>query len=410
MHEVSASERYCARGERCKLYDPEAGKPQKLGRYHEDDVCDQCRKAQSDAAFEAYQHAPLVKYKRVKEENPLKRRLRILKRNLVASMIAQRGGYWEAIAEVRNRWHLDPAPTQLPPASEDILYPPSVPSQRPPRSMEYILRPDIPNTYMGEPGDLEEYEDWVNLRANWLMDLGDVLRRGVPERYLDEEAPPYMGWPPPQERWLPWYRFAAACVLYNPPLDLEEASLFADYGGLPLLPGKETKDEPTPAILTEQALRAGTIDLRVQNAIDTMIFEKAWELRSELGDLDFRQARRQILNRFQGEIEVARNRLTQEWYQREIELDPPRKYYVEFDPLKTTDKEVLNAVRAIRAKEGYTSKGGREPNDELLPVMCCVLLERPGRTPEQLANQLGLSTKRVQKLAEEGRKFLQRDN
>ena len=103
------------------------------------------QKAESEAAFEAYQHARPLKYERVKDENPLKRRLRILKRNLVAGMLAKRGGYWEAITEVRNRWHLDPVPTQLPPASEDILYPQSVPTQRPPRPTQYIVPPDIPN-------------------------------------------------------------------------------------------------------------------------------------------------------------------------------------------------------------------------------------------------------------------------
>ena len=406
---MSVQERYCARGERCKLYDPKVGKPQKLGIYHEDAVCDQCKRAESNAAFEAYRHATPLKYERVKEENPLKRRLRILKRNLVARMIAKRGGYWEAITEMRNRWHLDPVPTQLPPASEDILYPQSVPTQRPPRPSEYILPPDIPNPYMGEPGGLEEYENWLNLRADWLFDLGNVLRCGVPERYVDEEAPPYMGWAPPQERWLPWYRFAAACVLYNPPP--EEASVFADYGGLPLLPAKGKKDEPTPSVLTEQHLREGRIDLRVQNALEKMISEKAWELRSELEDLDFRQARRQVWNRFQGEFEAALKRLRQEWYQREIELDPPpHYYYVKFDPLETTDKEVLNALKATRAREGYASKGGREANDELLPVTCALLLgEPPGRSAEQLAEQLGLSIKRVQALARDGQKFLQRD-
>jgi hypothetical protein len=140
-----------------------------------------------------------------------------------------------------------------------------------------------------------------------------------------------------------------------------------------------------------------------------MISEKAWELRSELEDLDFHQARRQVWNRFQVEFEAALNQLRQEWYQREIELDPPHYHYVKFDPLETTDKEVLNALKTIRAKEGYTSKGGREANDELLPLTCALLLKEPGRTVEQLANQLDLSIKRVQALARDGQKFLQRD-
>jgi hypothetical protein len=37
--------RYCALGERCKLYDAETGKSQKLGRYHKSTICDRCRAA-----------------------------------------------------------------------------------------------------------------------------------------------------------------------------------------------------------------------------------------------------------------------------------------------------------------------------------------------------------------------------
>ena len=37
--------RYCAMGERCKLYDLEKGKSQKLDRYHRSEICDRCRAA-----------------------------------------------------------------------------------------------------------------------------------------------------------------------------------------------------------------------------------------------------------------------------------------------------------------------------------------------------------------------------
>jgi hypothetical protein len=40
-----AEARYCALGVRCKLYDPELGKAQKLGRYHKSTICDRCRTA-----------------------------------------------------------------------------------------------------------------------------------------------------------------------------------------------------------------------------------------------------------------------------------------------------------------------------------------------------------------------------
>src|SRR5215212_5498470 len=33
---------YCGMSERCKLYDPESEKSQKLGRYHKSTICDRC--------------------------------------------------------------------------------------------------------------------------------------------------------------------------------------------------------------------------------------------------------------------------------------------------------------------------------------------------------------------------------
>ncbi len=402
----SVSERYCARGEQCRLYNPKTGRPQRLSRYYKSDVhiCDQCAQADSDADFEAHQRLTTVEYEPVKDEkNPLRARLVLTKRNLVAQMLARRGGYWNAICDVRARWGLDPVPTRLPPESGDILYPTTIPAQRPPRPMELILPPDRPNEHQGEPGNPERYEAWLNERSRWVSDLGDVLRACLPEKYLGEETPPYVDWPPAKERWLPWYRFAAACVLYHPPL--EKAPVFADYGGLPLSERQEAENEPMPNVLTERTLRQGAIDERVQHKMDNWISEKAWELREELGGMDFREARREVVRRFPEDIEAEENRLTAELYEREIERDPPYRYYPEFDPAETTNKEMLNTLPAIRANEGLAQKPGRKQQDDLLPVMCARLLAQPGWSPELLADQLGRSAQRVRELAEEGRTF-----
>lgn len=68
--------------------------------------------------FKASQSLPSIEYEPVDyEKNPLRGRLRVLKRDLVAEMLAQRGSWWDAIREVRDHWRLDPVPTQLPPDS-----------------------------------------------------------------------------------------------------------------------------------------------------------------------------------------------------------------------------------------------------------------------------------------------------
>nr|MDP9481373.1 hypothetical protein [Actinomycetota bacterium] len=375
---------------------------------NKNDVCDRCRRAEGEAELEARRGARAVRYWPVKyPKNPLKARITSLKRGLVAQMITRRGPFWDAIEEVRARWGLDPVPTQLPPDSDDLLYPPSVPTRRPPRPKEYIYPPDVPNPHMGEPGDLEQYEEWLRLRTEWDFDLGDVFRRGVPSRYVGEDSSSYRGWPAHEGRSLAWYRFTAACVLYQPPV--EEAPVFAEYGGMPLLPERRDGDEPVPDVLTERELREGAVDLEVQIAMERKVSEKTWELRREIGHLDFRQARREVWKRHRSEFVNEHNRLSWEKYEREVESDPPRQYYIAVDPETTAEKDVLNALRKVREKEMPASKGGRISDDILLPVMIAVLLKQPGRTAPELADQLNLSAKRVREIEAEGLKRLDPD-
>jgi hypothetical protein len=116
MHMGSVPERYCARGEQCKLYDIESGRSQKLRRQQEGEICDPCSRALVDEDLDAHQRNPSVIYEPVShEENPRKARLVVMKRNLVAQLLLRQGGFWEAIKNVRSRWQLDPVPTQLPP-------------------------------------------------------------------------------------------------------------------------------------------------------------------------------------------------------------------------------------------------------------------------------------------------------
>lgn len=115
--------------------------------------------------------------------------------------------------------------------------------------------------------------------------------------------------------------------------------------------------------------------------------------------------RREVLRRFPGEFEVDQERLTREQCEREIELDPPRNYYIPFDPEETTNDEVLKTLSAIRAREGST-RAGRNPDSDLLPVMCALLLNKPGWTAELLADQLGVSKTRVGELGKDGLELL----
>jgi hypothetical protein len=246
-----------------------------------------------------------------------------------------------------------------------------------------------------------QHTAWLNQTRSWESDLCDLLLRTV--RSPEAKSPPYTGTLSPPKRLLPWLRFAAACALYDPPP--EKAPAFADYGGLPLLPGEETQDEPIPGVLTERELREGETDFMVQIAIDYEIFEKVWALRSTLGELDFQAAISAVRNRYQRKLEARQDLLKRHWHGREVGLDSPL-YYVPFDPVEDTKKDVDRLVKAINEKVGPAQKAGRKPQDDLLPVLCAVLLEEPGWSPELLASQLELSAKRVGELAREGQALL----
>lgn len=110
-------------------------------------------------------------------------------------------------------------------------------------------------------------------------------------------------------------------------------------------------------------------------------------------------------SRYQRELEARNDWLKWQWYEREVEFDPPR-YYLTYDPKEDTKKDLDRIVNAINEKDGTAQKAGRKPHDALLPVMCAVLLEEPGWSPELLADQLRMSAKRVRELAKEGQVLL----
>jgi hypothetical protein len=291
----------------------------------------------------------------------------------------------------------------LPPESEDYLLPPSIVDAAEDLSSLLTVAANHPHASLPRPDRLSSVRR--NLIARWESDLRYVLRADeVPEVHLEEgRAPgfihPLGGSPIPEEH-LPWYRFAAACALYDVPL--KEAPEFADYGGLPV----RVLD-----FLSERQLWQREMKATEQRMLDEMVRDKAWEMRSEFGELDRRQAEYEVLNRFGHEM---RERLD-EWRKgRELEVereevpDSLRRYYVAYDPDEDTDKDMLRTLQIIRAEAGLESKGGGNRDQGiLLQVMIARLLEEPGWDAEALAKSLHLSKSRVDHLANEGREFME---
>jgi hypothetical protein len=269
-------------------------------------------------------------------------RIQKLKRNLVAEMRGAPGHFRAAVEEVRAYWQIDDPPAQLPPKSENILLPPGLDKPGDLSALRVIwsnhpLLPPISHGSRCRPGDTKMWPTswnttYDNLKLRWEVDLRSVLHAGgVPHDYLKDRDPT-------SEDELPLYLFAAACVLYEPP----DTGLMtcAKYGGLP----------PIKGWLTQRQLKEQWVTAVIKDALDEIASKKMCEYRRKLPD-DYRRARYEILNRLYPEIQAKVDRI-REGYEIEMEHNPPRLYYIEFDPAEDFNDDVLEKVKAIRAESG----------------------------------------------------------
>jgi hypothetical protein len=346
--------------------------------------------------------------------SPFEDRIKLLKDGLVLQRVAQRGEFWEAIEQIRTYWQIDDPPAQLPPQSEDILLPPSLAEPgdlselHAMWSKHPLLRP-LESGWRRHPDRLKTWRsDWntayLNLKGRWHLDLHYVLRRGVPERCL-EKRPPHVGNPPLSQHLLPWYRFAAACVLYNPPRN-EKLPMFARYGGLPAPPGEGiVGEEPVLGVLTERQLLERAIEAEQQHMLTEMIAKRLWKHRSELDDLDYHQATLEVLRRFDSEMHQELKRLRKE-REFEIELDPPNRVYVELEEGATIE-ERRKTVEAVAAHQKGRPSVGRRSRDQIKAVTAAILKDEQGWTRGAIAELYGWNDETlVSKYLKDGRDFL----
>jgi hypothetical protein len=140
--------------------------------------------------------------------NKTRKRIQEIKNGLVLHVATKNGAFWKEVSKTRARWDIH-APTQLPPADSDLLYPG--------RLLLSKARFTETDVY-----DLHEWNQDVRRLWLWLAVPGQ-------ERYREE---------------IDWRPFMAALVLYQPPLGaLRE---FAKYGGIvPVTPEHRREDSAT---------------------------------------------------------------------------------------------------------------------------------------------------------------------
>src|SRR5215208_7796856 len=206
----SVTNRYCLRGQACTQYEV-LGMPAKLSRYNQDHVCEQCRQAEQ----EGHDSSASKVEKHQSYESCLAVAVKAQRREFVIQLYKQRGPFWEAIRDIRARWHVT-VDTRIPkPWPYTNLYSDAAP--------EGSWDPDSPDY------SEESHKAWNEFWEQWRGDLNSVVDRLVPEKLRIKTMSPR------------WQEFVAACVLYQPP-DTELVA-FADYAA----PGAEVILGPSPS-------------------------------------------------------------------------------------------------------------------------------------------------------------------
>jgi len=305
-----------------------------------------------------------------------------LKRELVAQLYTQGGAFWEAVREVRSRRGIVATPKHPSEFDEHLLFPQDTPNW-----------PGEP----GEPGYTEEkLEKWDAFYQEWQRDLNTIIRSVVQERYFD----------PTKKDPLPWQRFAAACVLYDPPeTDLEA---LANYAGpypqyiTPFGPSEgkwpDTEEEQLLAVEPPIVqLRDGIEQSRIEERYWYSVLFKIWELHLKPQGLEFWGVLEEIDEKYP-EFQQA--------HQEASRRNHPR-HYIKVDE-HTTEDDVRHAFRMISRMHESRPGGGRPRRDPLMALQCAILYDRhnerdpkdPRRkkwTYEKLAKRFGLPSTRSAK-------------
>jgi len=356
----SITNRHCSRGQACTQYEV-LGTPANLSRYNKDDVCEQCRQAER----EKHDSSASQVEKNQSYESGLAVAVKTQRREFVIQLYRQRGPFWEAIRDIRARWHVT-VDTRIPkPWPYTNLYSDAAP--------EGSWDPDSPDY------SEESHKAWNEFWEQWHGDLNSVVDRLVPEKLRIKTMSPG------------WQDFVAASVLYQPPGT--ELVAFADYA----MPGAEVilKSTPSAGILEkflDEVERPRTMvlppikqirDPREDRADEARywndILTTVWELYVQPQGVGFEQM---LLAALESENLRKKN---EEWNSNKPPKHGPR-YYIEIDEF-TTEDDVRRAFRMLSGAQQSRPRSGRPRRDRLTCVEAAVLHDSHNWTYEQLAER-----------------------
>ncbi len=342
-------------------------------------LCDHCQRADTNAEFARAQGGAILGAARsgtvvtkrppIPETvdtptTPLAKKIRRLKRDIVADLVARDGSFWEAVQIVRTRWEIMPV-ARVPPADIDYHVPAQVTGKP-------------PNFDLFDPR--KESADF----DLWRQELRSLRSRFVPETHQKVHHDVGIG---------SWNKFLSACLLYDPPLDPpDNLEQFAAYGKL----GSETGSAASEAIggNKDNASPVEVGPIKTLRDPERVRENALWYYESAIGKMgDLLQQRLEqagikpeqlkidIWELYYEAVTSVREpggehlSLLDKYSHRTRRIREDAHSYI--DPLheRATEKNVVAALRDIRASHGHNFDEGAETRDRLTAIRCALLYD-----------------------------------
>jgi hypothetical protein len=327
----------------------------------EGDVCEKCRREESESGqsgLPTYDGAPCyasteqglkhwlgVERLRLFDSRAAKELERLLK-DFVLGLYLQDDPFWEAIHDLRTRWHISP---------------------------QVGIPPQEWQRYFHPPGTsrVTSLEERIELSELWERGLRAIRDRFIPGRFKER-----------REHQRRWRDFICRCALFQPPGD----DLFGYYlscGAGPWL------DLPEGWELTRDQVLVVMTEAPVEPLRDADQVEAAWKgyyeaLTAKLGEylkplgIDAGEAISEVFESNSALEEHLREKLQQ------IEYD--RRSYIRVDEYTTKD-DVVHAFQLLARSQERRPKTGAPTRDPLIAVQYAVLHDEYGWTFREIAER-----------------------
>jgi hypothetical protein len=312
--------RFCAMGSRCTQARFLNGNPAPLRRTSKSELCGRCEESGLS------QHDVPMLEKLPIEPAPVGEELkaRVFKDGLTAQLYIQKGVFWDAVRELRERRGIT-AERRLPPSESNG---------------SGLIAPE------------RSYDDdFLAHMEEWLADLRHIEQRCVPARFQGSAQ---------------WSDFISACVYFDPPL--EELDTFTRYGDLRYINREAhgTREERAP-MRAMAPLRWTIADENAFEEVHFWLFDRVLE---ELGErylgpagVDLGEALDEIFDstELNKQYNAKKDGLRREWH------------IVASDGVNASDiKKAADRIPVVREAR---SSGGRASRNPVVAIQCAAFYD-----------------------------------